>query len=127
METSDVTEALERAAHRRRVQNAVIGAVLVLVAAAGASGLILAASALSEINATSDYLKECTTPSTDTEFHRCYEDGQRRTAEAIKTLIDAQEYQGRVQICVLSISPESRTPKNIAQCEVEAREQVEEP
>lgn len=125
MATSDVSEVLERAAHRRRVQNAVIGAVLVLVTAAGASGLFLAASALSEIEATSDYLKECTTPSTDRDFHRCYEDGQRRTAAAIKTLIDAQEYQGALQICVLSLPPDGRTEAALESCEEDSRAKVD--
>lgn len=124
MATSEVAEALERAAHRRRVQNAVIGAVLVLVTAAGASGLFIAASALSEIEATSDYLKECTTPSTDRDFHRCYEDGQRRTAEAIETIVDSQDYNSLLLVCLLSFPPDERTEQDIEDCKTDSRAEV---
>lgn len=121
-----MAKTLERAARRRRVQMAVISAVLVLVIAAAAAGLFLAALALSEINDTADYLKECTTPSTDVEFHRCYEDGQRRTQEAVQAIVESQNYNSALLVCLLSFPPDERTDQDIKDCERKSLEAVTE-
>lgn len=39
-----------------------------------------------------NYLKECTTPSTQDDRHGCYEDGQARTGQAISAIIRSNIY-----------------------------------
>lgn len=109
MSDQQVRETLARAARRRRIQQAVIGIGLLLVLA------VLARAAVDARN-TATYLKDCTTPSTATETHACYEEGQRRTAEAINTLLEGQRYNRNLIVCVLSIPAPERTPDAKAVC-----------
>lgn len=113
-ETHDrLRQELRQTARHRRIQNAIIGISILVV-------VTFATLALFEIRRTSDYLKECTTPSTDTEFHRCYEDGQQRTQEAVQAIVDRLDYNAALQVCLLSIPPDVRTDRDIAHCEREA-------
>lgn len=122
---SPVLEAIERNQRRRRILIAVIGTLLVLIGTAGATGLWLAAQSLSEVRASSDYLKECTTPSTSTDFHQCYESGQLRTAEAVRALFENQAYNRDLIICVLFVDSEDRNEASKQKCEQQAAKALE--
>lgn len=122
---SPVLEAIERNQRRRRILIAVIGMLLVLIGAAGTTGLWLAAQSLSEVRASSDYLKECTTPSTSTDFHQCYESGQLRTAEAVKALFENQAYNRDLIICVLLVPPTDRNLQAKEICEKQVRSELD--
>lgn len=108
-----VAETLARAARRKRIQQALISLGLLVA-------LIFNGVTLLEIQTTSDYLKECTTPSTDVNFHRCYEDGQRRTQEAVKAIVDSQTYNSALLVCLLSIPPAERTDADLTRCKRES-------
>lgn len=111
---------LDRAARNRRRDRLVFGFAALLL-------LGTLVWAVLENRATGDYLVECTTPSTSDSFHECYELGQRRTAEAIKVLLDGQRYNAAMVLCVLDVPPEKRTPETRTKCEAKARAEVENP
>lgn len=92
-------ETAHSVARKKRLTIIGVGGVLLLVF------IPLLISLVAVLN-TADYLKECTTPSTNPkEPHVCYENGQERTARALQTLI-----------CVLSIPPDERSDKKNAEC-----------
>lgn len=113
-----VAETLARAARRRRIQLGIIGVLTLLVLG------VLAWAALQARNTTL-YLKECTTPSTETDVHECYEDGQRRTGEAIKVLLEGQEFNRNLILCVLYVPPAERDEGARLTCEKQARQTTE--
>lgn len=110
-----VADALAHAAHRRRVQSAVIGIALAAILAVVAWGVLQIAHTSADVKDLAEYLNECTTPSNG-ELHECYEQGREQTAVAIQTLLDNQEYNADLVVCLLSFTPEKRTRADVAHC-----------
>lgn len=120
MSDPQVAEALTRAARHKRIQQAILGLAIFAI-------LAFATVALLAIRDTSAYLKECTTPSTPTEYHACYEQGQKRTAEVVGQILEAQRYNANLTVCLLSFAPDERTQADIERCQETAAHGLGEP
>lgn len=115
-----VAEALTRAARTKRIQQAVIGVVIVAI-------LAFLTAALLAISDQGAYLKECTTPSTSTEYHACYERGQKATAEVVGQILEAQRYNANLTVCLLSFTADERTQADVERCQRTAARGVDVP
>lgn len=105
-----------------RRKNILLGIIALVILVLGIPVVLV----LNEVRASSAYLKECTTPSSETETHGCYEESQKRTKEILRALFDNQAYNRDLIICVLFVPTEERDEPAKQKCEREARSQVEE-